>query len=77
MKTLLSVSVCLTMLSSPSLAQFQNLKPIPLQPRQGSPVVVPAAPVSGFDFDWADVSGATSYKVEITRHLQGGGVLVD
>lgn len=76
-KTIFGVLVCLSLISDPSLAQFQNLKSTPLQPHQGSTVVVPAAPVSGFDFDWSDISGATSYLLQVTRHLQGGGVLVD
>jgi hypothetical protein len=58
-------------------AQFQNQKATLLQPRTGQAVVVPPAPLAGLDFDWLDVPGATSYKLEVIRHLGGGGMQID
>ncbi|NUN96027.1 MAG: hypothetical protein HUU16_07615 [Candidatus Omnitrophica bacterium] len=57
-----------------SWGQFQNQKPSLLQPRTSQQVVVPAAPLSGFDFDWTDVPGATHYELMVTRLSMGNPV---
>lgn len=66
----------LCLCANSGFAQFGTLKPTLLQPRSPSRVVVPVAPLSGFDFDWSDVSGATHYEIEVTRHLMGGGTQI-
>ncbi len=68
--------VCLLLYHSPAHSQFTNLKPTLLQPNGNSNVVVPGTPVAGLDFDWSDVSGATYYRLELTRILEGGGTQI-
>ncbi len=61
---------------SSAYGQFTTLKPVPLQPKGSSEVVVPDTPVAGLDFDWSDVPGATHYLLELTHVLNGGGTQV-
>jgi hypothetical protein len=72
----MAILISLLLFQSPVQSQFQNLKPILLQPNGSSEVVVPNTPVSGLDFDWSDVAGATYYRLELTRILDGGGTQV-
>jgi hypothetical protein len=65
------------LLAAPCWAQFQNEEATLLQPRTTLAVVVPPASIAGLDFDWSDVPGATSYKLEVIRHLEGGGTGID
>jgi hypothetical protein len=70
------VALLLLLIGVPASAQFQNQKADLLQPRSDTKVVVPSAALTGFDFDWTDVPGATHYLLEVTRHLEGGGTQI-